>query len=369
LLWGLDVPIDTSYILDFDGDYDEENGWMWVAVAPMMDSVVRVYRSTDHGLTWTNPYTFWHTTRSLYSKVGVVVGRGDSNYVYVFARHNGVGNSGDICLFRVKFDVSGWDHYWMTWDADTIDDFTVCRDYRSNYGLYCIHANEQRGGTNALFRRSLDYGRTWDSQTGGAMWNNHISAGATNYINLAFVQAESRNSVNYEANTNYGAPGYWGPVFNVSFDTFDHYRPKVAAAFTTPDSLATTWILYEYNWYNRGDLDVHYAIRSHAWADTWRSGFHLAWRGDFDEAAPDIKHYKSLGNPYVNAVYIAADSNWTDSVNTYLLWAHATNPSTWADTTRVNDDATFVGYWFAGGSEPKIIYSPGAPASGGGVLY
>jgi hypothetical protein len=368
-LWGSDILIDSSLIFDFDGDYDEDNGWMWVAVAPLIDSVIRLYRSTDHGLTWTNPYTFWHTTRSLYSKVGVVVGRGDSNYVYIFARHSGLNNSGDIAVIRVKFDLSGWDANWMTWDADTIDDFTVCRDYRSNYNLYCHEANERRGGQNALFHRSTDLGRNWDAQPGGDMWDTHISAGATNFINLAFVVAETRNSVIYQANNNYGAPGHWGYTAYVSFDTFDHYRPKVAAAFTTPDSQATTWVLYEYDWANRGDLDVHYAIRSHAWADTWRNGFHLAWQGDFDEAAPDIKNYKSLGNPYVNAVYIAADSSWEDSVNTYYEWTAANNPSTWSGLTRVNDDATFVGYWFAGGSEPKIIYSPGAPASGGGVLY
>lgn len=343
---------------------------MWVAVAPLTDSVIRVYRSTDHGLSWTLCYTFVHTpTRSLYWKVGVVVGRGDSNYVYIFARHKGVNNSGDICLFRTKFDLSYWDHYWVTWDADTIDDFSVCRDFRSNYNLYCCHANEQRGGVNCKFRRSTDFGRTWDGVNGYDMWDNHISAGATNYINLAFVSAETRNGVLYEANTNYGEPGSWGPSVYVSFDTFDHYRPKVAAAFTTPDREATTWVLYEYNWQNRGNFDVHYAIRSHTWADTWRTGFHLAWRSDFDERAPDIKNYKSLGNIWVNASYVAADSAWTDSVNVYKTWSSANAPSTWPDTTRVNDDGTFVGFWFAGGAEPRTIYSPGAPAPGGGLLY
>lgn len=50
-LWGPAIPIDTSYILNFDGDYDEETGWICVAVAPLSDSVIRLYRSTDHEFT------------------------------------------------------------------------------------------------------------------------------------------------------------------------------------------------------------------------------------------------------------------------------------------------------------------------------
>jgi hypothetical protein len=367
--WGEDVLIDTSYIYDFDGDYDEENGWMWVALAPLTDSVVRLYRSTDHGLSWELCYTFWHTTRSLYSKVGVVVGRGDSNYVYIFARHSGVGNSGDICVFRVKFDVSGWDHYWMTWDADTINDFSVCRDYRSNYGLYCWYVNEQRvGSSNGKFRRSFDYGITWDEQSSNYVLDPNISAGATQFINAAIVCnfAGDRNQVRYLGNSNYGDPLYWNERV-VSFDTFNHYKPKVAAAFTEPDSEATTWILYQYDWHNNGDMDIWYAVRSHAWADTWQVGYGLSMSSSFDEYSPDIKNYKSLGNPYVNAVFSMADSSWTDFVNNYWLYTNAGNPSSWSERQRINDSGTFVeGGWIDGS---KIIYSPGAPASGGGVLY
>ncbi len=364
--WGLDVILDTSYIYDYDGDYDENTGWMWVAVAPMTDSVVRLYRSTDHGLHWFLVATMGHTPRSLYSQVGLVVGRGDSNWVHVFMRHSI--NNGDIYLFRWRFDLSAWSHHSVSADADTVDHFTVCRDYRSNYGLYCLHANENRGDVNAKFRRSFDYGKTWDSQGGYNIFDPHISFGPTRFLNLTFV-TQGRNIVCYQINRQYGEAGYWMGAINVAFDTFNHYNPKVAQAFTTPDSIATCWLLYEYDWRNTGDMDVWYAVRSNAWGDTWQRGRSYATSSRMDEWAPDIKHYKSLGNIWVNACHIAVDSGYDDSSNVYRQWSDANNPTTWQGRVRVNDSATWAGYWFVGRAGPKVIYSPGAPVAGGGVLY
>lgn len=366
LNWGRDILIDTSYIYDYDADYDEETGWMWIVVAPFTDSVIRLYRSTDHGLNWARVYTFYHTPRSFYEKVGLVVGRGDSNYVYIFVRHSI--NNGDIYLFRVKFDLSAWTHYAVATGADTINDFSVCRDYRSNYGLYCVHANEERAGANSKLLRSFTFGRTWDSQGGYDVCDPHISFGATRFLNVT-ARRYNANEVFYQCNRSYGASGYWDPLISVSFDTFNHYNPKVASAFTTPDSLATTWVLYEHDWRNTGDMDIWYAVRSHAWGDTWQRTYGFSVSSWFDEWAPDIKHYKSLGNIWVNATHLAVDSGYDDSSNVYRQWSDANNPTTWQGRIRVNDSATWAGYWFVGTGGPKIIYSPGAPTSGGGVLY
>ncbi len=363
--WDLDIVVDTSLILSYDADYDEQTGWIWVAVAPATDSLVRLYRSTDNGWHWSHLVSIRHTPRSLYSKVGVVVGRGDSNWVYLFVRHQI--QDGDIYLFRFSFDAATWTHHAVSADADTVDGFSVCRDYRLNYGLYCGQANEGRGGNNAKLLRSFDYGKTWDAQIGENIWEGHISMGPTSFLNLTFVIAETRNGVIYQYNRDYGDPTAWSPAIIVSADTFDHYHPKFSQAFTTPDSSATAWIIYSHNYKNTGDYDVDYAVRSQVWGDTWKRNYHLAWSSILDELVPDVKNYKSAGYLYANAAYIAADSGRRDSVNVYCRWANAIgDPTSWSTRQKVNDSAKVAEAGYIG---PKVVYSPGAPVLGSGVLY
>lgn len=367
--WGRDALIDTSRLYDFDGDYDESNGWLWVVLAPRYDSVFRVYRSTDRGIHWTLCYEFYHAPKSLYPKVGIVLGRGDSNYVYVFVLHHGLNNTGDIAGRKIKFDLSAWSDFWLTWDNDTITDFSVCKDFRSNYGLYCMASNEYRGGGNTKLYRSFDYGRTWDSQQGYDIYDPHIIFGTGTNLFLTFVRP-TRNILCFQRNVNYGHPTGWRNLTDLDVSSSYKYCPKVSPAFTTPDSWATTWVLYEMDWQNTGDMDIWYAVRSHAWGDTWQKRIILAGLTTLDERVPDVKYYKSIGNIYINAAYIIYDSTYTETSYVYSRWSDANNPFDWHEINKVNDSGTQVGTWFGQKTcGPKIIYSPGAPAPGGGVLY
>ncbi|MEO0089756.1 MAG: T9SS type A sorting domain-containing protein [candidate division WOR-3 bacterium] len=367
--WGRDALIDTSYLYDFDGDYDENTGWLWVVLAPGFDSVFRIYRSTDRGIHWTLCYEFYHGIKSLYPKVGIVLGRGDSNYVYVFVLHKGLNNTGDIGGVKIKFDLSGWSDFWITWDNDTINDFSVCKDFRSNYWLYCIASNENRGGYNTKIYRSSDYGRTWDSQAGYNIYDPHIVFGTGSNLFVTWVRP-TRDTVCFQRNNNYGTPGYWLELRNLHISPSRKYCPKVSPAFTTPDSWATTWVLYEIDYNNTGDMDIWYAVRSHAWGDTWRKMNILSASSLLDERVPDVKYYKSTGNIYINAAYIIYDSSYTETSYVYSRWSDANNPFDFHERNKVNDSGTQVGTLFSSKTcGPKIIYSPGAPAPGGGVLY
>uniref|UniRef100_A0A7V3ZWD9 T9SS type A sorting domain-containing protein n=1 Tax=candidate division WOR-3 bacterium TaxID=2052148 RepID=A0A7V3ZWD9_UNCW3 len=367
--WGRDVLIDTSVLYDFDGDYDENTGQMWVVTAPRYDSVIRLYYSTDHGYHWTWARTISHTLKSLYKKVRIIVGRGDSNYIYIFGLHSGLNNTGDIFVLAYTFDLSRSVHNWVTWNNDTINDFAVAKDFRNNYWLYCVAANENRGGFNAKLFRSSDCGRTWDSQIGFDIGDPDIIFGTGPNLNFAFVRF-SRDTLCYQRNNNYGAPGNWQTLAVLDGITDYKYCPKVSPAFTSPDSIATTWVLYELDWHNTGDLDIWYAVRSHAWGDTWRKRYLLAGSTRLDERVPDIEYYKSIGNIWVNASYIIYDSSYNETSYVYSRWSDANNPFNWHDTNKVNDSGTQVGTWFGPKTcGPKIVYSPGAPAPGGGVLY
>lgn len=317
---------------------------------------------------WTLCYEFRHTIKSLYPKVGIVLGRGDSNYVYVFVLHSGSDNTGDILGVKIKFDLSAYTGFGVTWDNDTINDFSVCKDFRSNYGLYCIASNENRGGYNTKLYRSFDYGRTWDSQNGSNVFDPHIVFGRGSNLFLTFVRP-TRDTVCFQRNNNYGALGGWRDFTILHASVSHKYCPKVSPVFTTPDSWATTWVVYEMDFNNSGDIDIWYAVRSHAWGDTWRTRYTLSASSLLDERVPDIKYYKSTGNIYINASYIIYDSTYNETSYVYSRWSDANNPFNWHEINKVNDSGTQVGTWFGPKTcGPKIIYFPGAPAPGG-VLY
>jgi hypothetical protein len=361
--WAGDVLIDTGYVYDFAVDWNTTDGTMWLAEAPMLESIVNIYHSTDHGLTWDRVFYFHSVPLSTVKRLGLVLGEGESSYVNIFFWHPA--ENGNIAVVRLKPDLSDWDSYWVSTGPDSITDFAVCRDYRYSYSLYCWAVIGNRG-QNAPFLWSRDYGKTWT----GTGWFNVIepclapSAGPR--INLACVNA-GREFVTAGFNYNYGDSSSWSYGI-VNGDTYRCYRPKIAAANTEPDSIATRWVMYTKDYYNTGDLDAMYAVRSHAWGDTWQKENVLRNYGSYLEGIGDIQHFKAIGNPYVNATYSELLRSTGDTSDNYWTWAHADNPYSWATRTRVNDSATLVSYPTSVCAS-RVVYSPGAPATGGGVVY
>ena len=75
--WAGDVVIDTVTVYDFAADWSLADGTMWLAEAPQFDSVVRIYRTQDHGLTWENVFWFSTAPLSTVPRLGLVLGEGD----------------------------------------------------------------------------------------------------------------------------------------------------------------------------------------------------------------------------------------------------------------------------------------------------
>src|SRR5512137_132563 len=71
--WGLVVTVDTGYFPDYACDYNPADGTMWVARSTY-DSIVKLYRSTDHGQSW--QYVYWMGTdpSDVFQRIGLVVG-------------------------------------------------------------------------------------------------------------------------------------------------------------------------------------------------------------------------------------------------------------------------------------------------------
>jgi len=361
-LWDRDVTIDTAYVGDFAVDYSLADGTMWLVEAPLLESIVNVYRSTDHGGTWHNVFGFDLYPKSPSPRVGLVLGEGDSSYVYIFWRIPLAGN-GRVGLVRLKPDLSSYDAYYVTSAADSTTDFAVCRDYRSNYNLYCwtvIGAN----GVTAPFLVSSDFGQTWS----GTTWSNaiepFISPSAGPRVNLACLNA-GRTHVTAGFNYNYGDPHSWDYGI-VNGDTYQCYKPRIAADNTEPDSLATRWAMYTKSFDNSGNYDARYAVRSAAWNDTWRMENGLSSRPELDEGVGDLQHDKAIGTQRVDVSLNQLVRSGGDTSNSYWLWSSATNPFAWNGQRLVNDSGAMVA-WIDLAS--RLVYSPGAPVGGAGEVY
>lgn len=358
---GPDVVIDTGLIWATAADY-EMDGTMWVAYSTVRDSAVYVVKSTDHGSTWQRVLLFWTVPRSLIRRLGMVVGSGDSAFVYVGLIHPN--NNGDMLCVRFKRDGSNFLSFWVKQGANTINNFTFCRDYTSPYYLYiCAGDDDHTTQFDDFILRSTDYARNWTTtNTFRYVSDGSYQAGAGSYLYLTGFPGYSpyRGQLNLLVNTSYGSPDSWHER-NIQPDTFEVDDPVMAPSFVTPPASAVIWTVYSHNYLNSGDWDIKYVYSTDA-GDSWSTSHYLAGSSDWDERFADIKPYTSRGNPYVNASYIS-EAGLTRKV--FRHWAEQSNPTSWSDTLRINTNSAGTGAEV----RPLLVYSPGAPGTGAGCVF
>jgi FlgD Ig-like domain len=359
-LWGGDVPIYADDIWGF-GTAGDTNGTMWAAIGLRPDSVIRIFRSTDHGLTWN--YVQWMTHGSDFRKIEVVVGSGDSNYVYIFYIRRVA--DGDLWCFKLKTDLSVYNWYPVAVGPDTIDDFSVSLDYDDWYYLYCIYSNEHRTGDNSRITRSVDMGVTWETPISwGNAWDPCIAYGSGATVHVCWQYAENQSHISYQRNRSYGNPSEWTDYGQVIPDGDTVWNPVLTQSNTIPDTEAVVWCLYTHNYNNIGDWDVDYGYNTHGGAPgQWIQNNHLSWT-TADEWFPDIRHYFVHPNTYVNACYNLG--GYSDSTVIYWRYANASSPTAWSDPVKVNDQRATTQ---TDGANPKLVYSPHGPGTGSGVVF
>ena len=359
--WDPPVFISDEALWDLDADCDDVTGVMWLVLAPSADSLIRFYNSTDHGASWTYVQHADLTPRSTYWNVKVVVGTGDSNYVHAFVRHDAA--MGDLYDIRLKQDLSYMDFYPVQVGPDTLSSFDVCRDNRTDYGLFALTSNPYSSGENAAFLRSFDFGKTWDRQPGTNIRRPTLCAGADTYLHIACTSDWDRN-VAYFYNSNRGDPSSWGARTSLGTDTFQIYDAIVSAAMTTPESLATVWVLYSHSNNNTADFDADYAVRSDSWGGTWLKHQQLA-ATSVTELVRDAECYREPGNKYTDAALVVSDTAEQDSVVVQYTWANGDAPRSWLAPIKVSDTLKAVRW-----PEPKVVFSPGAtPYNVPGIVF
>jgi hypothetical protein len=357
---GLDVLIHSGTVAAMATDY-EMDGTMWAVVA-LTDSTNYLYKSTDHGLIWSNVYSFnWNFVMN---QLGLVVGEGDSGFVHIFV--NRPTYSGDLYDLRSNRDGSNLLTLPVAVGYDTILDFAVCRDYSGdNHWLYAVATNPDTiANSRALrFFRSSTYGREWAVTDSYAvqLHDPYIAFGAGSWCYFSAVSPLwMGGSVMRWMNRSWCSAGYWDYDYFTS-DSDAVADPAIAPAFTKPESLAAVWCVYGQNFNNSGDWDVKYTYSTDGGKD-WSTPYYLAGSSSAYERFPDLRNYTSPGNNYVNASYI---SEVGGDRRVYRQYTNGADPAVWSDTLRINEGNAGTGSEI----RPKLCYTPGGPFSGAGCVF
>ncbi len=360
-----DQPILTGAVTASATDW-EVDGTLWAAFASQTDSVVWLCKSTDHGANWISLSGFFWPPRHIIDKIEMVVGPGDSGFIYVF--ENVPANDGDLKVARLTkdgLDLLGWN---VRPPADTVTDFTACRDFNGDdYWLYAVSYNgAQTGGWPAGYiMRSTDYGVTWaETQASANKFRPRMAfgQGSVCYVSAVPAPHQWQGMVQTGASTNWGSPGSWR-FYDFRPDTFPINDACIAPAFTTPPN-TTVWLAYTHNNNGSPDWDVFSAYATDTLL-TWVGPDTVAGTGHV-EAYVDLKNYTSAGNSYVNLSYCDIDLSGPD--NAWLGYSSAGAPATW---TALGDpwvnQSGYIGWGF--NTFPRVVYSPGGPGSGGGLVF
>jgi hypothetical protein len=365
--WGGDVQIYSGQINTFDVDYDLDTGSMFVAFQTTGEDIIRLYASTDHGTSWSEVTTFntdgfmGTTPRTDLSCIRVIYNAGR---VHIFW----VDSLGFLNRSRCSSTGAAKGASRVSAAAVPEGSFSVTLDLESGR-LYV----GWRTGTGALARQIIRF-----SDDNGITWTDRInwSAAYTGSLtqNLAYGPGGVSNHIYWAFGTEqFGTPeelqylrfpsccGGWDQSGQITSNVYANYDPRVAAANVDDSGV---WILYNRD---RGghEIDLMHSYSPDAGV-TWSiQDSPIDTDDGIDEYIADVKFYKDYPNSYVNMVYIKDDPA-ADPVR-QAIWMYAsTGDPSWRGAVVFSDED--VQSW-PEETAPRIVYSPGAGASGGGSVF
>jgi hypothetical protein len=120
------------------------------------------------------------------------------------------------------------------------------------------------------------------------------------------------------------------------------------------------WVAY--NYYKpvvAGGADLRFAYSTDG-GDNWTNDLPLSVEKGVDELNPDMADYRSGPSRWMNLAY---DNGQSTSTQVMWRWSSGSTPNTWWAQRPVNDHNSQPAIG------PQVIYSPGAPVTGSGVVY
>ena len=368
---GKDTVVHEGAEVRFAAD-NSDGGDMYVGVlttnpwvGPSDRGEILIYKSADHGESW----SLWNKveTAVAISALDVLVGEygtgefKDDKLLAFFST-----TSGTVQVWR--FPLSGGQPQKVTIASETTGNeiWRVCaaRDpaHRS-YRVHLAYGTHDSQNWPSVFRvktcRSTNNGYTWQNWRSYDDYRNpSIDAGPSNRVYLAAVKDSAHDDVVVKRSTD-GAESWGGWTDLTGDDGAAHHdlNEPVVAASTDP-AVPTVWVVYPYQ-LSSDEEDIRYAYSTNGGGD-WTK--HQILSGNAGrEAFFHIKGYKAAASRWVNVAYIPETAYGS---NTQIIWRYSNGavPATWSAPRIVND-------FEAGHRVPRILYSPGAPGTGSGVVY
>jgi photosystem II stability/assembly factor-like uncharacterized protein len=363
---GTNKTIHTGAVYAYGTD-NNDNGDMYVAVSTQpsnVDGTIKVYKSSDHGMTWSLWATVGHGNGIL--AVDMIVGDWHldefaSQYLHIFFSDTSGG------VFDVRLSLADPTTRSLIVIADegpsaNIVALSAARDpmpMPSAFNLYL--AWEVTAGSSHQVRVAL-------STINGDVWTNqftfenyqqpHIDAGPSQHVYLVAVADAFPNDVGIKRSIDRGAS--WSAWTNLtSGDSGDYHAVPVVAA-STDAAIPTVWVAY--NYYKPvvlGGADLHYAYSTDG-GDHWTQYLPLSVERGVDELMPDMVGYRTGPSRWMNIAYDHVQSTGTQVI---WRWSSGSTPNNWWAPRPVNDHDSHPAMG------PQVIYSPGATATGSGVVY
>jgi len=166
------------------------------------------------------------------------------------------------------------------------------------------------------------------------------------------------NDVHVKRSTDRGVS--WGGWTNLTSGDSANYHGTPAVAASTDAAIPTVWVAYNYyETVTYGGADLRFAYSKDS-GGSWTKNRILSAEEGFDELMPDMVGYRTGPSRWMNIAYHHSESART---NVVWRWVSGSTPDNWWAPRPVNDNDTHPAMG------PQVIYSPGAPATGSGVVY
>ena len=366
---GADVLVHRGSCHRIAGDHGD-NGDMYVGVQttdPVVGLLgkVMLYKSSDHGISW----SVWDSvyTRLVIHSFDVMVGEfGNDEFnddrLLVFCTLS------DRTVHAFRFPLTGgpYEDIVVSTEGAGVHPRNVWAARSLEPRAYRIHLTYDVfiDGSTTSFQTHV-----CKSNTNGSAWQDFdsfsgylkpsIDAGPGDIVHLLAMKDSPNDDICYQRSTD-GGENWSGWTVMTTGDGGSHHdaNTPVVAASTDP-GVPTVWAAYSYT-APGGDLDIRYAV-SQDGGGTWSLDRVVAGNKD-DEDMLHMKGYRQSANRWMNLIYVT-NTQAGGFPNVMWRWVNGATPTVWSTPRIVNDhvaDAIFT---------PRVMYSPGSPLPGSGVVY
>ncbi len=371
-----DILIEDSLgdYVNFAADYNYTTGDIYVACIPDSGTYfgpnywgLLVFRSTDHGLSWDSVASqTYSTTSNMGKEIDLVVTRDDTLYALVSWYDKG--DSTDKMNVAKIYDTgAGWTIDWIMSSGNLVGEelhsLRLVRDDFDDFYLFMSYfVATSSGGDTVRIRRSTDRGYNWGLLTSG--WANYwldqdlTTADSSLYLTVTYQSGNTQQmQFAYWRNRADGALTVRNPfaVDTTLAGPIQHTR--TGATTTLPDAGQLVYVTFSQE--NPGGQHDLLYLYSEDGGYTWTSTPDTLAQGSYAPVASDIRGYQSSPNQYMNVTYCL--TAMLPMFTNYYRWSSDSDPTNWHDTTIVGNGMER--------SITEMIYSPGSPAPGGGVVY